>query len=448
LNPLNAAVVVAGKELRLFFRDRVGLALGFLLPIALVGVFGFVMQIAFGGGDGVPRVALWVADVDDTAASRTMIAELRKVAMLSVRPRADDDPVDAETARSKVLDGDVTHALILQPGFGAALESGEEPEMVLVRDPDRNMEDQLVRLGVMQAFMAATEGRLWPATFARQLRGMGMSEDGAARVRDLAEGMRGAIGGYLGSTGDGGTGGDPENGGFDMQSLTSGMVPLIEEDQAPPDRPKELTYMLAQSISGVSVMMLLFGMMALASTLLQEREEGTLQRLLASGMPRDALLWGKALAGILVGVLQLVILLGFGSALFRVDLFADPVSLAVMVVTWAAASVAFGLVIATWARTRKQAEGLSTLLILLMAALGGCWFPVQLAGDVHWTFDVITHATITWWAMSGFQDLFWRGASWTDPSVLTAVGVLLGFTAAALLVARTLYRRRFVRAVG
>ena len=79
-----------------------------------------------------------------------------------------------------------------------------------------------------------------------------------------------------------------------------------------------------------------------------------------------------------------------------------------------------------------------------MSAAGGCWFPIQMAGSLGW-FDIATHSTITYWAMSGFQSLFWRNASWADSSILVPVGVLLGFTIVAMIVARWLYFRRFVR---
>ena len=53
------AWLIAAKDLKQYFRDRTGMLLGFLLPIALVTVFGYVMKFAFGGDSGVPRQVLW-----------------------------------------------------------------------------------------------------------------------------------------------------------------------------------------------------------------------------------------------------------------------------------------------------------------------------------------------------------------------------------------------------
>ncbi|MBK8099491.1 MAG: ABC transporter permease [Planctomycetes bacterium] len=228
---------------------------------------------------------------------------------------------------------------------------------------------------------------------------------------------------------------------FDVAAMFEGMVPVTHEDVQPPERPKNLGYQLAQSVAGMTVMMLMFGLMACSATLLQERDQGTLRRLLVSRAPRSALLLGKFLFCVLVGVMQLAILFTYGELLFAVGTFRDPVTLVVLSLTWSAAATAFGMLIAVWARTAKQAEGLATVLILVMAALGGCWFPLQIA-ELPWYFELATHATLTHWAMSGFQGMFWHQKAWTDPVLLRAIAVQWGFVVVAGGTALAIWRRR------
>ncbi|MFY9342643.1 MAG: ABC transporter permease [Planctomycetota bacterium] len=441
-----ASLWIARKDLRVYFRDRTGMMLGLLLPIALVTVFGMVMKFAFGGGSGMPKVELWVVDEDGSDASRRFVGALRDLEMISVRPKAEQTPLTADAARAKVIDGEAHHALIVGKGYGEALAAGKEPPLRLVRDPGRSMEARLVGIGLMQATMAASDGKSMPWLLGSVMRRQGMSEAGIERVRAGMDLVQGVIDRFAGGDAELKAPADAQRPAapatFTMTSVFEDMVPVVREDVTPPARPKNLGYQLAQSVAGMTVMMLMFGLMACSSTLLQERDHGTLRRLLVSGAPRPALLLGKFLFCLVMGLLQLAVLFGYGELVFGVGAFRDPVTLLVLALTWAAAATAFGMLIAVWAKTLKQAEGLATMLILVMAALGGCWFPIQIA-DLPWWADLVTHATLTHWAMVGFQGMFWHQKAFTDPVLLKALAVQWAFVAVAGWFAWSLWRRRF-----
>ena len=69
---------LARKDLRIFFRDRTGMLLGFALPIALVGIFGFIMG-ALGGSqrNEMSPIEVAVLDEDVSPASATFVQALR-----------------------------------------------------------------------------------------------------------------------------------------------------------------------------------------------------------------------------------------------------------------------------------------------------------------------------------------------------------------------------------
>jgi ABC-type multidrug transport system permease subunit len=140
---------------------------------------------------------------------------------------------------------------------------------------------------------------------------------------------------------------------------------------------------------------------------------------------------------------QLVIVFTVAEVIFGVGTFRDPLTLLVLSLSWAACATGFGMVIATWAQTTKQAEGLATILILVMAALGGCWFPIQMA-ELPLFAEIVTRCTLTYWAMDGFQGMFWHQKTLADGSMQLAVGVQWGIAIAGALVARRLFARRYV----
>lgn len=445
----SAAVWIARKDFALYCRDRTGLLLGLLLPIVLVGVFGAVMQFAFGGGSGMPRVGLWVVDEDGSDQSKRFVAALREVSMLSVLPRAKRDPVTAEEVRQGIVDGEAHHALIVGKGFGEAFAKGQEPPLRLIRDPGRRMEARLIGVSLTQAMMSAGDGQSMSWMLGSMMRRSGMSEDGVARLRAGMEIVQGLIGNFSAGTDpdlrapEPGQSGDASKGGVDMTSMFENLVPVTKEDVSPPDRPKTLGYQISQSVAGMTVMMLMFGLMACSSMLLVEREQGTLRRLMVSAAPRHALLLGKFLFCFGVGMLQLTVLFAFGELVFSIGAFRDPITLLGLSVTWAACATSFGILISVWAKSTKQAEGLSTLLILVMAALGGCWFPIQTA-DLPWYGELLTKATLTYWAMEGFQSMFWSQKSLADPIILRAVAVQWGFVVVLSGLSWRLWRRRFI----
>jgi ABC-type multidrug transport system permease subunit len=308
------------------------------------------------------------------------------------------------------------------------------------------MESRLIGIGLMQAMMSAGDGKSMSWMMGSMMQRFGMSDEGVDRMRTGMDVIQNLIGMFASGSEPklrAPDAGDVDTKRIDMTSMFEQMVPVTKEDVSPPARPKNLGFQLAQSVSGMTVMMLMFGLMACSSMLLIERDQGTLRRLLVSRAPRHAVLLGKFLFCFIVGMIQLLVLFAFGELVFSIGAFRDPLTLLALSVTWAAAATSFGILISVWAKTAKQAEGVSTLLILVMAALGGCWFPIQMA-DLPWYGEVITRSTLTYWAMEGFQGMFWHQKSWTDPVMLRSMGVLWGFVVIAGGLSWRLWRRRFV----
>ncbi|MFG0315727.1 MAG: ABC transporter permease [Planctomycetota bacterium JB042] len=456
MNGWTAAWLLARKDLRVYFRDRSGVALGFGLPVILVLAFGFVYQMTFGNqGGGMSRTTLWVADEDGTAASAAFVERLRDADMLAVRPRDADDPIDAAKARRMVEDGEAHHALVVRAGFADAMAEPRFPDLEMIRDPGRTLEAQMVSIGLMQAFFSSGSAELTPLLTARALDAAGLPSAWSERMLAVSRTFSSTVESMFveadaegllddGAAADGADAAG-SGGGLDLSSIFSNLVPVEHVDVTPPERPKQLTYMLAHNISGISVMMLMFGLVACGILLLQERDEGTLKRLLLAAVPRSSILGGKFLFTAIVGAGQLAVMFLVGGLVFRVNLLRDPVTLLVVSAALLFAVTSFGILIASLARTMKQAEGMSTLVILLMSAVGGAWFPLQMF-SLPAAGEIVCRCTLTWWAMSAFQGMLWHGKTMADAGMLRDVSVLVAFGVVASLIAWRVFRRRFVEA--
>ena len=197
-----------------------------------------------------------------------------------------------------------------------------------------------------------------------------------------------------------------------------------------------------QNVPGFSVTFLLLGMLLGVSLgLLDERDWGTLDRLRAMPVSVSSVLGAKLLARFLVGVVQMILLFAVGRALFGISLGPQPWLLLLPTAGIVFAGTAFGLVVAALATSREAVLPIGSIAIVTMAAVGGCWWPIDL--EPRWMRQVAL-AFPTTWAMEAFNDLMIRRrgieAALRPTAVMAAFGVLY------LLVGTAVFRRRLTRA--
>lgn len=165
----------------------------------------------------------------------------------------------------------------------------------------------------------------------------------------------------------------------------------------------------------------LFGISALFA---YERQQGTLRRLLTTPSTKATFLLGTILGQVAFALLQMSLLVLFGIFVMNLQWGRDPLALAVILTAAALAGAALGTTMGTFIKSESQANGLSIMFGMVMALLGGCWYPLELFPEAVRT---VVHILPTTWAMQGLLDLVLRGRGLVD--ILPEAGVLLGFAA-------------------
>jgi hypothetical protein len=195
-----------------------------------------------------------------------------------------------------------------------------------------------------------------------------------------------------------------------------------------------------QNVPGFSVTFLLLGvLLGVSLGLIDERDWGTLARVRTTRMPFATLLVAKLAARFLVGVGQMALLFLVGRAAFGVSLGPQPWALALPTIGIVFAGTSFGLVVAGATRSREAVLPIGAIVILTMAAVGGCWWPIDL--EPEW-MRRLALAFPTTWAMEAYNDLMIR--RWTTAAVLPATAILLAYGALYLILGLVLFRRRLV----
>src|SRR5262249_43713445 len=174
--------------------------------------------------------------------------------------------------------------------------------------------------------------------------------------------------------------------------------------------------------------------------LLDERDWGTFDRLRAMPIAARHILIGKLLARFLVGVVQMVALLVVGRLAFGISLGPQPWALLLPTAGIVFSGTAFGLVVAAVAKSREAVLPVGSIVIVTMAAVGGCWWPIDL--EPRW-MRTVALAFPTTWAMDAFNDLMIRRRS-VDAALLPT-GVMLAYGTLYLVLGTLLFRRQLRR---
>ncbi|MBL8176868.1 MAG: ABC transporter permease [Bryobacterales bacterium] len=187
-----------------------------------------------------------------------------------------------------------------------------------------------------------------------------------------------------------------------------------------------------QAVPGTMVMfVLLVSFTTGAISLVIQRRTGTLRRLAFSPMPRGSIVAGKWAARWLLTAVQIVYAMTVGTLLFHVRWGEQLAAVVAVLLSYAALAASLGVLLGNFARNEKQVIGIGVVASNLMAALGGCWWPIEVTP--RWAQSIAVLMP-TGWAMDAMHKLisFEMPASAVLPHIaaMLAVAVLSGWVIA------------------
>lgn len=371
------AVRIALKDVRQRLRDRSAILLAFVIPLALAAIFSVLF-----GPTSTPRPFDYaVVDLDGgpitQAFSDQVLASLADEEIVNVA-RMDEDE-----ARAAVRDGDLDAAFVFPAGFTAAVQT-QEP----------------VQVGVVGSVDSPTG-----TDVARSIARSYLADLNAARL---------AAGGLVYAQPDVG---EDDVAAIAQQAATAPPAVVLEDVSATARVLDAKTYFAA----GIAVFFLLFTVQFGVTSLIDERSEGTLVRLLAAPIRRTSILLGKLLTSVVLGVTSLTVLVVASTLLLGAD-WGNPAGVALLVLAGVLAGTGITSVVASLARTSEQAGSWQAVVAVSLGLLGGAFFPIQQSGSFLATASLVTpHA----WFLRGLGSLTGGGVA----DVLPAVLALLVFAA-------------------
>jgi ABC-type multidrug transport system permease subunit len=192
-----------------------------------------------------------------------------------------------------------------------------------------------------------------------------------------------------------------------------------------------------QAIPGIMVMFTLLVLVTTgAAFLVIERRQGLLRRLAATPLGRPAIVLGKWGGRMGVGLVQVGFAMLAGALLFGMDWGPHLPAVIAVMIAYAALCASLGILLGDLARTEAQATGIGVLATNLLAALGGCWWPIEI------TPSWMQHLQLflpTGWAMDALHKL----VSFQAPAASVVPHLAAMAAGAVLLLALAARRFRF-----
>ena len=387
---------IALKDLKLFFLDKKSVIITFILPILLISLFAF----AFGGiaSSNKSRVIdLLLVDNDNSSESKNLKKALDSIKGIKIITTS------IEKANKTVKKGNYVAVLVLKNGFQKAVLNSKPIPLELKYDQSREIEVGMLQAVLMEKLMAKVSKKAISKNIEKFL---------DAEFANITPNMKNKI---LKST-------SKNNGTNTNNFIDFKMTPILKEAG------KKTNFGLIQAVAGTSIMMLLFSIAEIGGGLLDEKESGTLKRLLYSPLKPKEILFGKMSAAVIIAILQLLVMFLFSWLAFGLPIFKNLFSLIILILAVAFAIASFGIFLVSIAKTRKQLSGLSSMVILTMSAIGGSMIPLFAMPPIMQKIAVVS---VNYWGIQGFYDIFARNLSLIELlpriGVLFSIGLIMSF---------------------
>jgi ABC-2 type transport system permease protein len=352
---MRAAIVIALKDLSQRIRDKSAILLGLVAPLGLAFIFSAIIPDATASSFDIH---VGIVDNDHAAISAGFIDE--------VIPAVEDQGLltatmfdSADDALAAVETGSLDAVYIFPDGYSTSVQSGEGGTVRMVRNVDATIAGQIAG-AILDGYLAEVEA----VTISVGTAVMSGGEDIAAITARATD--------------------------------SPATVALVDTEAS--DRTLDTTTYFA---AGMAVFFLFFTVQFGVSSLLEERMNGTLPRLLGAPISRWSVIGGKALTSFVLGVVSMVVL-AVGTTVLIGASWGSPVGVAILMMAGVLAALGIMAVVAVISRTPEQAANWQSIVAVVLGLLGGTFFPLSQGPRLLALLSKLTpHA----WFMQGLGDL-------------------------------------------
>ncbi|HRP17575.1 MAG TPA: ABC transporter permease, partial [Ginsengibacter sp.] len=285
---------LALKDLKLFLKDRRSMLMTFAIPIALISLFAF----AFGGvgkGNEETKISMQISDLDNTTLSKDAVN------IFTTLKNVDAKVVPIESAQDAIKKGKESSVLVIHKGFADSLADGGELPLELQYDEAKEIEVGLLQQSLIPKvstipFSLGNPKAMMASRFEK------MTENSSPELKENIQHQSDNLFESLSKgIAESSTTQDPSSAFFGNEVKMTKLVAAKKDNGLG----------LIQAVAGTAVMMLLFSVVGIGMSLLEEKQEGTLKRLLYAPMNPLKILFGKMISANIISIIQLIVMFLF-----------------------------------------------------------------------------------------------------------------------------------------
>ena len=409
------------KDLRLAFRDRAALILMLAAPFVLTLGLGLVTgRFSNNKSGGLSNIPVIIVNLDHNQLGNELVDLFNSEALADlIEPSTSADP---EAAR-RLIDQDKAAAVVIIPaGFTQSIipqqsdfadpsSAAKEPVKIEVyANPSRPTGASIVKSIVDEFLSRVEQDRITGSVSILQLLASGRITPAQAQAAGIAVNTQ-------------------------LQKNTTDSALAIKINSSTADGSAVKFDTLAYLAPGMALMFLMYTVSYGGRSILVEKAQGTLPRLLVSPTSSTQILGGKIFGIFLIGAAQMLILIGASSLFFQLK-WGDPLGVIILVLAAVFGATGWGMFITALARTPAQVASIGSAIMLIFGIMGGSFISIEKMPPVVQTFSKITPNA---WALDGFTTL---GLGGTLADLSTPIIALLSMGMILFLVSVVLFGKK------
>lgn len=382
------------KDLRLAFRDRAALIFMLAAPFVLTLGLGLVTGRFSGGNSGLSNIPVVIVNLDHEQLGNTLVDVFNSQDLADlVEPTSS---ADVEAARLLVDDDKVAAAIIIPEGFTQSVipQAGQQPsekKIEVYANPSRPTSAGVIKAIVDEFISRVDEGSLSGQVAITQLLTSGRITPDQAQAAGEEMGQR-------------------------LNNPSENILAITLNSSTANGEAVEFD-ILAYLAPGMALMFLMYTVSYGGRSILAEKTQGTLPRLLVTPTNSMQILGGKVFGIFLTGTTQMLLLIGATTLFFQLK-WGDTIGVVVLVLAAVFGATGWGMLITALARTPAQVGSVGTATMLIFGIMGGSFISLENMPPAVQAFSKITPNA---WALDGFTTLALGGKLTNLSAPITAL---------------------------